>query len=450
MMTVSRRARARHIFTLTVAAVFAAAAAAIADDGPAAVQDQAWAIHAQATVVDQAHLAFAAPYAGANSLASKAEGRETLDITLFAGLRPWRGAEVWLNPEIDQGFGLSNTLGVAGFPSGEAYKVGKAAPYVRLQRAFFRQTVDLGGPDTPVDPDLNQLGGRQARDRLVVTAGKFAVTDVFDANAYAHDPKHDFLNWGVIDAGTFDYAADAWGYSAGVAVEWYRGPWTLRSGVFDLSNVPNSAQLDPNFSQFQMVEEIERRFTLAGQPGSLKATAFVTRGRMGLYADALALAAQTGTAPDVARVRRYRGRSGVSLNLQQQVTEDLGVFLRAGVAGGGAEPYEFADIDRTVSGGLSLKGRPWGRNGDTFGLAAELNGVSRAHQNYLAAGGLGILVGDGRLPHPGGEGVIETNYDIPLGRLLHFAVDYQLVANPAYNRDRGPVSIFAGRLHAQF
>ena len=441
--------RAR-ILVWIISLMAGAAGSVRAADAPGATADQVWAVHAQATVVDQGHPAFAAPYAGADSLPNQAQGRETLDITLFAGARPWRGAELWLNPEIDQGFGLGDTLGAAGFPSGEAYKVGRATPYLRLQRAFLRQTIDLGGTATAIDPDLNQLGARHREDRLVITIGKFGVTDIFDANAYAHDPKHDFLNWGVIDAGTFDYAADAWGYSEGLAVEWYKGLWTLRSGLFDLSDVPNSARLDPHFGQFQWIEEIERRFTLRGQPGSVKATAFLTRGRMGLYADALALGAVTATAPDVSKVRRYRSRSGLSLDLQQQATADLGVFLRGGLAGGAAEPYEFADIDRTISGGVSLKGRPWGRPGDTFGLSAELNGISRLHQAYLAAGGLGILIGDGRLPHPGTEGIVETYYDIPLGRFLHFAADYQFIDNPAYNRDRGPVSIFAGRLHAQF
>ena len=412
--------------------------------------DQAWAIHGQATFVDQVHTAFTSPYRGANSLAPYASGRETFDATLFAGLRPWRGAELWVNPEIDQGFGLSNTLGVAGFPSGEAYKVGKAKPYFRLQRLFLRQTINLSGASDRVEPDLNQLAGHQSDNRLVITLGKFGVTDMFDTSRYAHDPKHDFLNWGVIDAGTFDYAADAWGYSAGAVIEWYQGAWTLRAGAFDLSDVPNSEKLDPKFGQFQLIGELERRFTVAGQPGSAKLSGFVTRGRMGRYDQAVALGLATGSPAKTALVRRYGGRGGVSANLSQQVARDLGAFLRAGVAGGAVEPYEFADIDATVSGGLSLSGARWGRSGDTLALAGEINGISKAHQSYLATGGVGILVGDGRLPHYGLEAILETYYDIAVGRSLHLAADYQFVNNPAYNRDRGPVSIFAARIHTQF
>jgi high affinity Mn2+ porin len=429
----------------------AAGSARAADEANAAPPpDQIWAIHGQLTVADVAHLAFRSPYSGANSLSADAEGRETVDATLIAGFRPWVGAEFWVNPEIDQGFGLNNTLGVAGFPSAEAYKVGKASPYIRLPRAFLRQTIDLGGKTRAVDPDLNQLGGHRTDDRLVLWLGKFSVPDVFDTNDYAHDPRHDFMNWGVVEASSFDYAADAWGYSYGGAAEWYQGPWTLRAGLFDLSTVPNGTKSDTSFGQFQMIGEIERRWTLATRPGAIKVTGFVSRGRMARFADAIALGLATGAAPDVSLVRRYRGRGGVSFDAQQQISDVLGGFLRAGFAGGNVEPYEFTDVDRTLSGGLSAKGKAWGRAGDSAGLAFELNGISKEHQLYLADGGLGVLVGDGRLPHPGAEEILETYYDIPVGRWLHLAADYQFVENPAYNRDRGPVSIFAARVHAQF
>ena len=161
-------------------------------------------------------------------------------------MRLWQGAELWVNPEIDQGFGLANTLGVAGFPSGEAYKVGQTYPYARLPRTFIRQTIDLGGETQKVDAGANQFAGSETANRLVITVGKFAVTDIFDTNKYAHDPRNDFMNWALVDTGTFDYAADSWGYTYGAAVEWYQGSWTLRGGVFDLSIIPNSPDLDPD------------------------------------------------------------------------------------------------------------------------------------------------------------------------------------------------------------
>ena len=417
--------------------------------GQADAPAQTWAVHGQSTMVEQGVFGFRSPYVGANSLRPN-QGRETFDATLYAGVRPWSGAELWINPEVDQGFGLSGTLGAAGFPSGEAYKVGKRDPYLRLQRLFLRQTIDLGGESEAVEPDLNQLGGKRTADRLVITVGKLSAPDIFDANVYAHDPRHDFLNWSLVDTGTFDYAADAWGYTVGAAAEWYQGPWTLRLGLFDLSNVPNSATLDQKFGQFQTDVEVERRYQIGGEAGSAKVTAFLTRGRMGRFQDAVALAAATGAPADTAAVRQYRDRSGVSLNLQQQLSSDLGAFVRAGWADGDLEPYEFADIDRTVAGGLSLSGKRWGRTDDTVAIAGVVNAISGPHQAYLAAGGIGILVGDGRLPHPGDEHILETYYDAALVKGVHAALDFQLIDNPAYNRDRGPAPILAVRLHGQF
>jgi len=276
------------------------------------------------------------------------------------------------------------------------------------------------------------------------------VTDIFDTNKYAHDPRGDFLNWTIADTGTFDYAADAWAYAYGTAVEWYKDQWTLRGGVFDLSTAPNSPALDTTFTQFQWVGEIERRYELWGQPGKLAVTGFLTRGRMGSFEDAIQLAALTGGPADITAVRRYQSRGGVSLNLEQQITEQLGLFARAGWADGNIEPFEFTDVDRTVAAGLSLQGARWHRADDTVGLAAIVNGISAARERYLNAGGLGILVGDGKLPNPGSERIMETYYSLAVLRYAHLSFDYQWIDHPAYNRDRGPVSVFAVRVHAQF
>lgn len=407
-----------------------------------------WRIHGQTTYVHQYAPPFHAPYRGTNSFLSNI-GRQTWDATLYLGLRLWQGAELWVNPEIDQGFGLSNTLGVAGFTSGEAYKLGATYPYTRLHRAFLRQTVNLGGAAEKLEDDINQFGGKQSADRLVFTIGKFSVGDIFDTNKYAHDPRNDFLNWSIIDVGTFDYAADAWGYTIGAAAEWYQGRWTLRAGLFDLSIVPNSTILDPDFSQFQTIAEIEERHDLWGQPGKVKVNGFLSRGRMGRFDDAIRLSQVTGPPADISAVRRYNSRSGVSVNLEQQLSPDVGVFARAGWADGRLESYEFTDIDRSISAGLSANGRKWGRPDDTVGLAGVVNDISGVRQAFLNAGGLGILVGDGQLPNPGREKIVEVYYSFPI-YTWRATLDYQFIANPAYNRDRGPVSVLGLRIHSQF
>jgi high affinity Mn2+ porin len=413
-----------------------------ADDGP-------FAVHGQATFVIQGAPGFPSPYEGPNSLTPH-QRKETIDATLYLGARLWNGAEIWANPEIDQGFGLSNTLGAAGFPSAEAYKVGKKAPYFRLQRAFVRQTVELGGDQENVEGIANQFGGTRASNHIVLTVGKFAVGDVFDTNRYAHDPRGDFLNWAVVDAGTFDYAADAWGYSSGVAAEWTQSAWTFRVGVFNLSKVPNGETLETGFSQRQIDGEVEHRHKIAGRDGAVRVTVFRNSGRFGRFDDALTLAAQTNSIPDTALVRSRKSRAGIHLNVEQAISDDVGLFLRAGYADGSVEPYDFTDIDRTIEAGAAITGKGWGRETDTIGIAAVVNGISDAHKRYLAAGGIGLLVGDGLLPNPGTEQIVEIYYRWKPVKLADLTLDYQHIANPGYNRDRGPVNIFAVRVHGQF
>lgn len=412
--------------------------------------------HGQVTFTYQGYPAFHSPYSGHDSLPSAAEAREILDTSLYAGARLWSGAQLWINPTLDQGFGVGNAHGVAGFVSAEAYKPGQDYPYVSLPRYFVRQTIDLGGARETLAAGADQLAGSETDDRLVLTAGEFAVTDIFDTNDYANDPRHDFLNWSLVNAGTFDYAADAWGFTDGLAAEWYQGRYTLRAGVFDLSTTPGGGHspsayaLDDNFRQFQWVGEIEERHHLWGEPGDAKITGFLSRGRAGRFRDAIDLAAVTGQPADIDAVRRYTSRPGVSINLQQQITADLGAFARAGWADGSVEPWDFTDIDRTVSGGISLSGASWRRPQDTVGAAAVVNGITKVHQAFLNAGGLGVAVGDGKLPHPGLEKILETYYSFALLPSAALSLDYQLVDDPGYNTDRGPVNVFAVRAHWQF
>jgi high affinity Mn2+ porin len=415
------------------------------------VAQENFAIHGQATYTVQATDGFQAPYSGPHSL-SPSVNQETVDATLFLGARLWRGAEAWIEPEIDQGFGLDNTLGVAGFPSGEAYKVGSYPPYFRVPRAFVRQTVDAGSDREPVEGIANQLGGSRGVDRWVFTVGKFAVTDIFDTNRYAHDPRNDFLNWAAADGGAFDYAADAWGYTVGAAAERYVGTWTVRAGVFDLSNVPNSSRLDPGMDEFQIDAEVEKRYTLFGQTGRVLLTGFDSRGRMALLDETIDLAQTTGVNINTALVdaRQYRSRMGAVLSLEQPIAEAIGVFARISKAAGNVEPYEFADIDRSVSLGTSIKGSAWHRSDDTVGLVVIDNGISAEREEYLSLGGLGLLIGDGKLPHPGAEQILESYYSAAPFSWARVTLDYQYVRNPGYNTDRGPVSIFAVRVHAQF
>ncbi len=431
---------------LTSDSALLAAPSSVASEPPA---PQTWAVHGQMTNVTQWHGRFRSRYSGKNSLQADGRTEETTDITLYGGARLWNGAELWLNPEVDQGFGLDDTVGVAGFPSGEAYKIGANAPYLRLPRAFIRQTIDLGGESDSVLSSANQLAGTRTSDNLTITVGKFSPTDIFDANSYAHDPRADLLNWSIIDAGTFDYAADAWGYTYGAATEWTRGSRTVRGGVFQLSKVPNGKVTGVDFSQFMLVGEFEQRYEWQGATGKVRLLGFLNRGRMAKYRDATALGFAQGSTPDVADVRRYRSRPGIGLNLEHAFTAELGAFARMSVNDGTKEAYEFTEINKSVSGGLSLKGASWRRPEDTFAIAGAVNGLSSDARAYFGAGGIGILIGDGRLNY-GFEKIVEASYSARLTTHLTLSLDYQHVNNPGYNRDRGPVSLYGVRAHADF
>ena len=452
------------ICALVLALASAGARAATLDAAPDAAPDPAgspgfpesagtgeagggwWSIHAQGTFTAQGVTAFKSPYQGGNSL-KPGDLQETADVTFYIGVRPWKGAEIWANPEIDQGFGIGNTLGVAGYTSGEAYKVGKANPYVQFQRLFIRQTFALGGDTSSVTSAANQMAGSHSANRLVVTAGKFGAPDVFDTNRYAHDPRGDFMNWSVVESGAFDYASDAWGYSVGASAEWYQGAWTLRGGLFNFPRDYNGPVLGADFAQQQGIGEIEHRHSLGGHAGALRIGVWRSRLKLGSFADAIAWGITNSTAPDVTQVRKWTTRLGGYVNAEQELTPALGAFLRASTADGRTSNYDFTDIDTAVSGGLSLSGALWHRPADSLGLAFAWNHASAQMKAYLAAGGLGILAGDGQLPHPGNEKILEANYGWHPMAPLAITFDYQLVVNPAYNRDRGPANVLGVRVH---
>jgi len=428
------------------AGLFASVAAA--QDAPATDED--FTVHGQITVIDQYHPAFRSPYRGTNSLDPGSRGDETVTASLSLGLRLWDGGQFYIDPEVDQGFGLSDTLGIAAFPNGEGSKVGARDPYFRLHQAFFRQEIDLGGDSGTVDSAANQLGMAETADNIIITAGKFQATSVFDTNAFAHDPSSDFLNWVIIDSGAYDYAADAWGYSYGTSIEWTQSWWTLRSGLFAMSRMPNGRDLQTDFTQFELVDEAEARYTLWGQQGKVRFLAYLNRARMGSYNDAVRLGKATNTVPDTALVRNYASRPGFAANVEQPINDDLGAFLRASFNNGDEETYEFTDVNQSVAAGLSFKGTSWDRKDDTVGVAGVVNGLSESARAYFAAGGLGVLIGDGRLPNYATENVVELYYNAHATDWLAATLDYQVVNHPAYNADRGPVSIIGVRMHAAF
>ncbi|MFZ6861372.1 carbohydrate porin [Undibacterium sp. Ji67W] len=409
--------------------------------------EETWAVHGQVTTILQGHPRFTSPYRGPQSMDPNGRQEKTTDITLFAGTKLWRNAELWINAEIDQGFGLSHSFGAAGFPSGGAYKEGANMPYLRMPRLFVRQVFPFGGEQVVVEAGANQLASVQSTDNLTLTVGKMAVVDIFDNNTYAHDPRSDFLNWAMIDGGALDYAADMWGYTYGAAAEWNQGNWTWRNGIYQMSPVPNGKITGIDFHQFEFITEVEERHQLAGHPGKLKLLAYLNHASMSKYSDAVQSAIANNTTPDVAANRHSASNYGFVLNGEQELMSDIGAFVRLSKTPGDKEVYEFTDISQGFSAGIQIKGDRWGRHDDTIGLATARNSISGDAQRYFKAGGLGVLIGDGTLNY-GAEKILETYYAIRVHPHATITVDYQRIKNPGYNLDRGPVTVYGLRLHA--
>lgn len=420
-----------------------------AEDWLARQEAAGWLLRGQFTGVVQGNTRFRSPYRGENSLSPKFAVENTQSIDLVLGRRLWHNAEVIAVPSLTRGFGLSNAVGAAAFPNNEAFRLGSNDPYAFMSRLFVRQTIDLSAdPATAADPDPMRFAGPLARERITITAGKVSVWDFFDDNRYAHDARSQFLNWAMVGAGAIDYAADARGFTNGLVLEWENGRNAVRTGGFMVARQANGLSLDTRIGQaWQWLAQVEQGWAIAARPGVLRLIGGLSRTRSVTWAR-LTSAVQDGVA-DTEPLRAYRTKTMAGLNLEQEVSDSLGVFARLGWNDGRAQNWMFTEMDWSASAGLSLTGRDWGRARDTVGAAFNIGGLTVAHRRFLQAGGIGFITGDGRLRYAP-EVAIETYYDVSLAPGLNLAANAQLLVNPAYNADRGPVPLLALRLHAAF
>lgn len=420
-------------------------------DTPPASED--WNIKAQTTYIWQRKPAFNARYSGDNSLITESEKSYSFSATLFAGLRLGENTEAYYNPELVQGQPMSHLAGLGGLTNGELQKTSGAHPKLYRARLFLRHNWALGDEREQVESDANQLGGMRPKDRVVLTAGNLAVSDIFDANSYAHDARSQFMNWALLTHGAYDFAADTRGYSVGAALEYTRGDWALRAGRFELPKVPNGQSLDTRlFSHHGDQIELERGYVLDGQVGKVRALWFRNTANMGRFDDALAQASAMPANADTALVRTRQYKEGWGLAWEQALTDSIGAFARIARSDGQSEVYAFAEIDQSLSAGALIQGKAWGREADMLGLAMARNGLSTTHQRYLASGADGFFVGDGALNYQP-ERTLEGFYSmgLPDGWMRHSTVTLglQRINNPAYNHDRGPVNTMAIRLHTE-
>ncbi len=406
-----------------------------------------WDIHGQTTYIQQGYPAFRSPYVGANSFTPWAQTRNTWTVDAFLGVRLWKGGEFYYNPELLQGFGLHDTTGAGGFPNGEAQKSDFPYPHYNTARLLIRQTFGFGGDQETLEAGPNQLSSKVDVSRLTVQVGRFPVTDIFDGNSYARDPRKDFMNWSIWAAGAFDYAADRIGYGYGATAELNQKAWALRTGYFLMDAESNSNNFDMHvFRRGSYILELETRYSLFARPGKIRTIGWMNSAFSGSYRETLD---NPSLNLDITQTRQGRIKYGYVINVEQSVTDDIGLFGRWSWNDGKTEIMAFTDIDSSLSGGVSIKGNAWGRPDDTIGIGGAINGLSNDHRGFLVAGGLGILIGDGRLNYQH-EKILESYYAIAMNKALSLTFDYQLITNPAYNADRGPVSVFSGRIHAEF
>lgn len=417
---------------------------------PANVDPAPMEAHVQATYVWQRKPAFHALYAGPNSLSDAAERSYTFSGTAFVGLRLGAATELYANAEVIQGDPFSNLQGLGSPPNGEIQKVAGTNPKLYVPRIFVRHTWGLGGGEEHVDSAANQLATTRDRDRIVLTAGKFAITDVFDLNPYSHDARTQFLTWASLTHGPYDFAADAQGYTWGMAIEGVVGDWAARVGRFIVPEQSNGQALNTAIGRVHGDQvEVERHHRIGELAGAVRLLLWANRETMGRFDDAVALADATGATPDVTQVRRTQFKRGAGVHVEQALSTWIGAFARYGWADGHTETYSFEEVDRSLQAGVQFAGQRWGRARDTLGLLAIRNRLSGAHRRYLARGGLGFFIGDGRLDDRP-EDVLEAYYNV--GVLAHWTVgvDAQRVVHPAYNADRGPVNFYGVRVHAEY
>jgi len=451
--------RVRAAAPLGIAGMLLLAAACCAQEvpgpglGPGPV-----AVHGQATWIRQLKPAFDAPYTGPHSLQPQREWSYSFTSTLDLGARLWNGAQIHLNPEGAEGLPLSQLTGVGGLSNGELQRGSSLQLRSYRARMFLQQRIDLDGDTERIDPGFNEIGGTAGRRRWTFTVGTISLLDAFDPNPYAKDPREQFTNWAFLTHGAWDYAADARGYTSGAMAE-YRAPgWAVRAGRFMQPRQSNGLQLEHDLArQYGDQAEVEADLPWHVPAGPLRARALVFRNRVdgGRFGDAIAQAA--GGVPDVAEVRQLQSKRGWALTLEVPLGDDQGLFLRASRNDGGVETYAFTEIDRQVAVGTQFSGARCGRARDRWGVAYAVDGLSQPHRDYLALGGQGAFLGDGRLRY-GTERIVEAYYrwvlpDVGRGALqLRNAVSagVQHLVNPGYNRDRGPAQVLMLRWHGEF
>lgn len=414
--------------------------------------DRIW-LSGQANFISQWHPAFFSPYEGPHSLSPQAQDATSRVLTLFTGLRLTSTTEFLCDIQETGGHGIGEAFGLAGFTNLDVVRnpTLSKAPYVA--RLIYHQIIPLGKTTAPELRGPYSLFPRLPERRIEIRFGKFSLADVFDLNTYGSDQNFQFMNWTIDNNGAWDYAADTRGYTYAAMLEYDSPHWSLRFAEALMPKVANGIHLDADLSRARSENtELELRGnTIRRQQGVIRFLSYVNHGNMGVYSQAIDnfLAGRTPTPDITAHPLQTTVKYGFGVNFEQPLASWFGVFGRWGWNEGRHESFAYTEVEQTSVIGMGFNGSGWRRQFDRAGAAFVTNGISRDHQQYLALGGLGFLLGDGRLTY-GREDIVEAYYTVHLWRGIYPGFDFQHINNPGYNRDRGPVLVPSLRLHVEF
>jgi len=415
-------------------------------------------IHGQTTYINQRYNNFTSSYSGMNSMSAQKSMAYTWSGTLFLGARLAPNTDIYFNPEVVSGVPFSDLSGLGGFTNGEATKANGAQAKFYSARAFLRQTINQEGDKVVLENEANQITQTVSSNRVVVTAGQFSTLDIFDDSRYAKDPRIQFMNWGNMTYLAYDYAADARGYSTGLAGEWYLSNWVMRASRMLAPKSPNGRDLNWQiFNTYGDQIEVERQHNIADLPGKVSVLAYRNRMILARFQDAtnyvVANNAQGTQAINNVRTN-YQYKTGVGINGEQALTKDLGIYGRAFTSDGHTETMSFTEADNSISVGMGLNGTSWSRPKDTIGISMMQNGLSSYRKNYLQSGGVSYFIGDyagpGQAISYRPERIGEVYYNATVIKNVLAGLNFQHINNPAYNAARGPVNILSFRIHAEF
>lgn len=445
----------------------------LADKGLHDIDDESWNFYGQMTYINSTKNGFTAPYTNfnnsGNSLSPIQEGSFTGTVTLFMGLKSWKGGEFYFVPEMISERPLSGLKGLGGaIQNFELQKNGTEEPTFYISRGFFKQTWGLGGGTQKVASDPMQLGTTEDNRRFVFRFGEFSILDFFDKNTYSGDLRKQFNNMAFLTYAAYDFAADARGYTWGAVAELFWDDWAIRFGHILAPKNPNQLALDIQpFKYFGQQIELEHRHIIHNQPGAIRILGYRNQENLGRFADAISAynfnptannaancqsfnyGSNDTTAPDLCWARKLNVKMGIGLNMEQQIYDDIGLSFRGMYSDGQTEEYSYTSTDRSLSLGAIMGGKRWARPNDSIGIGYAAGFLSKVNIQYLANGGIDSFIGDGKINYSP-EQVLDSYYSLNIWNETWITADYQHITNPAYNADRGPVDIYSVKVHMEF